>query len=210
LIWVLGITGILLALLGLWGGPAKTASKRRDAEALARKQPTVSDAWDVLSRPLEEELIKIPEHRPWYTPGRDHRFQQGLLLGLGAGLMAASIVVSVMPRPAAQAPQMAAKEPAATAPAPAPAASGGATAAAPTPAPAQQAPKPVNVSFVVNEGDTADVIADNLKAKGLIADPAAFLQKITELGVDTSLKAGTFVIPTNAPLETVIGALTTG
>lgn len=206
-IWILGIAGIALALLGLWGGPAPK-SKRREAEALARKQPTVSDAWDVLARPLEEELIKIPEHRPWYAPSRDRRFQQGLLVGLGAGLMVATVTASLLPRQA-EAPQVATKEPAATAPS-----TPGGTAAkpAPTATPAAQAPapKPVNVSFVIEPGDLPPTVADHLKAQGLIADPNQFLARIAELQVDTSLKAGTFVIPTNAPLDTVISVLTAG
>ena len=206
MIWVLGFAGIALALIGLWGGPAK-ATKRREAEAMARKQPTVSDAWEVLSKPLEEELIKIPEHRPWYAPGGDRRFQQGLLVGLGAGLMVAAVSVSLLPRETTpsktdlasnkQAPaQTTPTQPAAQAPA-----------VTPT-QPQAQPPKPVNINITVEEGEMAPDIADKLKAKGLIADANQFLARVTERGADTSLKAGTFSIPTGATLDAVIDALT--
>ncbi|HWI53480.1 MAG TPA: hypothetical protein VNT01_15165 [Symbiobacteriaceae bacterium] len=204
MIWILGFAGILLTLLGVWGGPTQK-SPRREAEAMARKQPTVSDAWDVLAKPLEEELIKIPEHRPWYTPGSDRRFQQGLLVGLGAGLMVAALTISFAPRQAAP-PQVAVKEP----PAGAPAANQPAPAQTAQPAPTQPAkpPKPVNQNFTVEPGDLAPDIADKLKAAGLIADPKQFLTRVEERGLDTSLKAGTFVIPTGANLDTVIDVLT--
>ncbi|HWI66479.1 MAG TPA: hypothetical protein VNT75_32015 [Symbiobacteriaceae bacterium] len=208
MIWVLGFAGIALALIGLWGGPAKT-TKRREAEAMARKQPTVSDAWEVLSKPLEEELIKIPEHRPWYAPGGDRRFQQGLLVGLGAGLMVAAVSVSFLPREAAPKTDLASNKPA---PAPVQTAptqpAGQAPAAAPTQQPAAPAPTPVNINITVDDGDAASTIADKLKARGLIANTDQFLARVTELGADTSLKAGTFSIPTGAPLDAVIKALT--
>lgn len=208
MIWFLGFAGLGLALLGLWGGPA-VKSKRREAEALARKQPTVSDAWDVLARPLEEELIKIPEHRPWYAPGGDKRFQRGVLVGLGGGLLVAALAVSLVPRELAP-QQIAAKDPAPATPAPTqqqtPTPAG---TPAPAPAPAkQEPPKPVNVNFVVAEGDTADVIADKLKTAGLIADTEQFLKRLASLELDTKLKAGTFVIPTGASIDKVIEVLT--
>lgn len=201
MIWILGFAGILLTLLGVWGGPTQK-SPRREAESMARKQPTVSDAWEVLAKPLEEEMIKIPEHRPWYAPGGDRRFQQGALLGLGVGLMVAALTVSFAPRDAAP-PQVATKEPAAGAPA--------ANQPAPTqtvqPAPTQPV-KPVNQNFTVEPGDLAPDIADKLKTAGLIADPDQFLHRVAERELDTSLKAGTFVIPTGADLDTVIDVLT--
>jgi len=208
-IWILGIAGILLVMLGLWGGPAPK-SKRREAEAMARKQPTVSDAWEVLSRPLEEEIIKIPEHRPWYAPSGDRRFQQGLMVGLGAGLMVLAVTVSLLPRGAAE-PRTAAKEPGVGAPAETDTAPGQPAAPA-SPAPAQPKPAappaPANVSFTVEPGDLPEDIANKLKSAGLIADPDQFLNRVAELGVDTALQAGTFVIPTGAPLDTVIEKLT--
>ncbi|HLN61981.1 MAG TPA: hypothetical protein VK464_10570, partial [Symbiobacteriaceae bacterium] len=89
------------------------------------------------------------------------------------------------------------------APAPAPAAQ-----QQPAAQPAAQAPKPANVTFVVEPGDLATTIAANLKAQGLIADEDAFLSRVSETGADTALKAGTFVVPTGANLDQVIEALT--
>lgn len=210
MIWLLGIFGILLVLLGLWGGPS-LARKRREAEASAKKSPTVAEAWDIISKPLEDEVIKIPAHRPWSVQGGDRRFFRGLFVGLGAGLMVAAVAVSSVPREAAPSPT-ASQEPAGgnatAANTPAPAAG---TAAAPNAAgqtAAQKPAEPANITFVVADGDAASTIAANLKAKGLIADETTFLNRLTELGKDTSLKAGTFVVPTGASIDDVIDVLT--
>lgn len=209
MIWFLGFLGLVLVLLGLWGGPVPRA-KRRDPDTATRKQTTPSEAWDVLARPLEDELIKIPEHRPWYAPGGDKRFQRGLMLGLGAGLLVSALTVTFLPK--AQAPgQVALDEPGGKPAAPAQTPAPGATQPQ-TPAPTQPQPPaptaPVNVNFVVEPGSSADAIASNLKAQGLIADPAAFLKALSDRQLDTSLKAGTFVIPTGASLDKVIEVLT--
>jgi hypothetical protein len=208
-IWVFGILGILLALLGLWGGPS--SAKRREAEAAARKSPTVAEAWEILAKPLEDEVIKIPAHRPWRVLGGDRRFFRGLFVGLGAGLLVAAMALSSLPD--VQPPSVASSEPsgqkdtAAGTPAPA---TGTATAPAQSkpPAAAEPAAKPGNVTFVVEDGDAASTIAANLKKEGLIADENAFLNRLTELGADTMLKAGTFVVPTGASIDDVIKVLT--
>ncbi|HYF75580.1 MAG TPA: hypothetical protein VD973_00455 [Symbiobacteriaceae bacterium] len=212
MIWFLGFLGLVLALLGLWGGPAPRA-KRRETDTVLRKNPTISEAWDVLGTPLQDELIKIPEHRPWYAPGGDKRFQRGLMLGLGAGLLVSALTVTFMPR--GQTPgQVALDGPGGGKPAaPTQTQTPSPTATQPqTPAPTQpQAPAqtaPVTVTFVVDPGSSAGVIADNLKAQGLITDTAAFLNALSAKGLDTSLKAGTFVIPTGATLDRVIEVLT--
>jgi hypothetical protein len=215
MIWFLGFLGLVLALLGLWGGPAPRP-KRRDAEVAASRQPTVSEAWDVLARPLTDELIKFPEHRPWYAPGGDKRFQRGLMLGLGAGLLVSALAVLYVPRP--QVPgQVAANEPggkpAAQTPSPTPTVSPTQTPAqTQTPAPTQpQAPAnpaPVNVTFEVAVGTSGGEIAANLKARGLIADPKAFLDELERRNLSASLQAGTFVIPTGATMDKVIEVLT--
>lgn len=213
MIWFLGFLGLVLALLGLWGGPAPRA-KRREADVAASRQTSPSDAWDVLARPLHDELIRIPEHRPWYAPGGDKRFQRGLMLGLGAGLLVSALTVTFLPK--AQAPgQVATDRPGGTTVAPTqpqtqtPAANKPQTTTPAQPqAPAATAPAPVTVTFVVDPGSSANVIADNLKAKGLIADTAAFLNALQNSGLDRALKAGTFVIPTGATLDKVIEVLT--
>ena len=212
MIWFLGFLGLLLALLGLWGGPAPRA-KRREADTVTRRQPTISEAWDVLGTPLQDELIKIPEHRPWYAPGGDKRFQRGLMLGLGAGLLVSALTVTFMPK--GQTPGLVAlDEPGGGKPAaPTQTQTPSQTATQPqTPAPTQpQAPAqtaPVTVTFVVDPGSSAGGIAENLKAQGLITDTEAFLSALSAKGLDTSLKAGTFVIPTGATLDKVIEVLT--
>jgi hypothetical protein len=198
--WPLLVVGILLALAGLWGGPTP---RRREADASKVKGPAPKggDPWEVITQPIarDEELIKIPERRPWYRPGR---FLRGVMTGLGAGLLVSAAIVAVSPRGAVPPSPQAATE----APKGAPATgAGGGTAAAP---PAQTPPQPANVMFTVDPGDMAPTIAANLKAKGLINDDQAFLSRVAERGVDTLLKAGSFPIPTGATLDQVIDVLT--
>jgi hypothetical protein len=218
-IWILGITGILLTLLGLWGGPARPR-KRREMETLARKQPATPDeAWDILVSPMVDEAIKLPEHKPWYMPGGDRRFMRGVFVGLGAGLMVATVTVSMLPRAVtppttAETEKPTGVETAKNAPpqqAPAtqsPAAVQPATQQPVTQPPTAEAPKPANMTFVVEPGELAPTIAAHLKAQGLIADEQAFLDRVTELGADRALQSGTFVVPTGANMDQVIDALT--
>lgn len=224
MIWLLVSAGILLLLLGLWGGPVPTEAPEPEAAPPAGEQ-AASAAWDVLARPIvhREELIPIPEHRPWYMPGKDRRFLQGLMVGLGSGLLVTAVAVGLFPRTAPQPTQVAANngssvsvpktnEPAPTAQPPAaaepPAAVQPPAATEPAP-PAEQQPSvtPVNITFVIEDGDLAPDIARKLKEAGLIADEQAFLTRVEQLEVDRSLKAGTFVIPTHADLDTVINVL---
>jgi hypothetical protein len=206
-IWFLGLMGIMLLLLGIWGGPARIR-RRRDAEAAAKRQPKPDEAWEILTRPMEDEAIRIPEHRPWYAPGGDRRFQRGVFVGLGAGLMLAAVAVSTVPRPEAEpGPATPAKTPAAQGGG-APATGGQQGGAATTPAkPGAESPKPANKTFTVEEGWAASTIADELKSQGLIEDVAAFVNRVVERQVDVKLKAGTFVVPTGAPLDQVIDSL---
>jgi hypothetical protein len=228
-IWIL--TGCGLALLGynVWIS-RWIAEKEREKENLARAQSTVSDAWEVLTRPIayEEELIKLPPHRPWYMPG-DRRFAQGLSFGLGAGLLIAALAVkAVQPasEPPAEAVSQGALASAAQAPAKVPPAAaggskegaagpGGAAEAAPdgstAAVPAEQEKKSTEqqtVTVVVAEGDLPETVARKLKEAGLIDDERAFLTRLSELGRDTRLQSGTFSIPTPASLDQVIEALT--
>jgi hypothetical protein len=207
--WPLLVVGILLALLGLWGGPAP---RRRERESSRLKGPIPKgDAWDILTQPVvsDEELIKLPERRPWFIPGRAGRFQRGLMLGLGLGLLIAAAIHAWAPRSAATLPPTAAdsatKPPPGTANQPTaskpPTTPGSTTPITPKP------PTPAVVSFVVEYGDMVPTIAANLKAKGLIADDNAFVSRVTERSADTLLKSGTFLIPTGATLDQVIDAL---
>jgi len=211
--WLLLLVGIALMLLGIWGGPGR-ARRRKEVEALARKQHTVSEAWDILTRPIDDQLIKIPEHKPWYVPGGDRRFQQGLLVGLGTGLVIAGMVASTIDRTAVPPNQTAGNKPPTTTTTPPATQPSGQTKPPATTPPATTPPattppaQPANKTFVVESGDLATTIAAKLKAEGLIADEDKFLLRLTELEVDTRLKAGTFVIPTGASVDDVIRALT--
>jgi hypothetical protein len=189
--WLLALMGIILVVLGLWGGP------RRRARAVS--PPAEEDAWQVLNDPIrhdEDELIKIPPDRPWYQAGRESRFAQGLLTGLGVGLIISAFVLMV--KPVAEAPDgLAPAIPPIAAPAP-----------TPDPPPPTPPPTPATVTIQVEPGDLAPIIAARLVQAGLIAEEELFLSRVAEREVDTLLKAGSFVIPTDATLDQVIDRLT--
>ncbi|HEY3367705.1 MAG TPA: hypothetical protein VGK74_21820 [Symbiobacteriaceae bacterium] len=209
--WLLAIIGIVIAGVGLWDRPATAQPGAREG-----KLPESRDeAWAILGQPIEraEELARQGERG-------SRRFRQGLLVGLGTGLVVAWAVMLVMPGPATPLPPRSGREPAGPAAGPAPGvapAPGGATKPGTTPGtaappagttPAAPPPRPANVTFTVEPGDMAPTIAARLKTDGLIADENAFLDRVTERGVDTRLRSGTFVIPTQASLDDVIDALT--
>jgi hypothetical protein len=213
-IWFLVLVGILLIVLGVWGGPRRR--KRPDKASRIPKEATVQEAWEILTSPVEyeEELIKIPEHKPWFVPRGDRRFYQGLLVGLGLGLMAASVLLPFLPRkaapdqaaslpPAGQAgKQPEAQQPAETQkPAENPKPAG-------TQQPAQTTPPKGDVSFTVEPGSSSQEIAAQLKAAGLIKSEQEFLDLLIAYGLETKLKAGTFVIPSDASVDDVIKKLT--
>lgn len=222
-IWFLLLGGLLLIVLGVWGGPQRR--RRADKTSRIPREATVQEAWEILTSPVEyeEELIKIPEHKPWFVPGTDRRFQQGLLVGLGAGLLVAALVYPSLPGKETTEPQVAVnpptqnekpaadKDPASQPP------QGEQPAGQPPQGgqqPAGQSPQtpppptPANVTFTVEPGSPSQEIATNLKAAGLIADEAEFLDLVAAYGVETQLKAGTFVIPTGASVDTIIAKLT--
>lgn len=212
MIWFLVLGGILLILLGVWGGPRRR--KRPDKAGRIPREATVQEAWDILTSPVqyEEELIKIPEHKPWYVPGSDRRFHQGLLVGMGLGLMVAAVLMPFVPRREALPPEQAAADPSPVQVEPKPAQTQPAqTPPAQTPpaeGPAPATPKAANVNFTVDPGSSTQEIAANLKAAGLIADEQTFLELVVASGLETSLQAGTFVIPTGASPEKVLEKLT--
>lgn len=201
--WFLLIIGLVLLAIGLAAGQARPA--KRSKESAVRAGQTVDEAWEIITQPVtrEEELIKIPAQRAWYRIDRGNKFQHGLLTGLGAGLLVAAAVSVAMPRPEAAPPrdEVAKEQPPAPAPVPVPV-----EPVAPKPEP----PPPVaaNITFSVEPGELPPTIAERLKEKGLIEDENVFLRRLEERRVDVLLKAGTFVIPTQATLDQVIDALT--
>lgn len=200
--------GILLIVLGVWGGPRRR--QRQEKSTRIPKEATVQEAWDILTSPVEyeAEIIKIPEHKPWFVPSKDRRFQRGLLVGLGLGLGVAALVAPLLPRTAAPQGEVASTPPPAAEPGKTGTTTPAPSTTEPPAQPPQPAPKPANQTFVVEPGSPSQSIAASLKAAGLIADEQAFLDRIAALGVETQLKAGTFVIPTGASLDDVINELT--
>ena len=101
MIWFLLAAGLLLIVLGVWGGPA--TRRRPDKSERIPREATVQEAWDILTSPVQydDELIKIPDHRPWFLPGGDRRFQRGLLVGFGAGLLLSALLLPLIAPPAA-------------------------------------------------------------------------------------------------------------
>jgi len=66
------------------------------------------------------------------------------------------------------------------------------------------------VTFEIEQGQGLKDIAENLKEKGLIKSPIAFILKARSMGAATSLRYGTFVLNEGAGLETLIKQLTSG
>lgn len=195
--WLLVVAGTLLAGLGLLSYMVSRRKQREEEEALARAKPTAEEAWAIISRPLPQGERHV----------RKGGFRYGMMVGAGAGLLLIAGALVLFPGQAAQpeADQLGA-EPAPSAP---PAVVTPPASEPPTTEPAPPAPpKPANVTFVVETGELAPDIAAKLKAARLIADEDAFLGRVAERGVDTLLKAGTFVIPTDATLDQVIDSLT--
>lgn len=234
MIWFLLVLGVLMIVLGVWGGPLRR--KRAEKSSRVPKDATVQEAWDILTSPVQydEELIKIPEHRPWFIPGTDRRFIQGVLVGLGSGLLVAALAVTfldgpVVPPPTNPPGQTAANDP--TTSNPAPAAPGTANSEPTTPttptdndptAPetpaetpaepgegdAEPTGEPDEVTFTIEPGSSSQDIAAAVKGVGLVATEKEFLDRVAELGVETSLQAGTFTIPTDATIDEVVAQLT--
>lgn len=222
MIWFLLLLGTLLVFVGVWGGPRLSRqAAEKDRETKGRKDP-----WEVLTEPLpqDDELIRLPEQRPWYLPGGDRRFQQGLLVGLGAGLMVAGLV-TLLPQgsPEAGQPGTVVEEPGPVAVGDKPDGQGASVPGATEEPAGNKDEKPAgqeepagesggqatgDVRFTIEEGELPSTVAANLRAQGLIADENAFLDRVTELGMDTSLRAGSFLIPAGADLDEVIAALT--
>lgn len=181
----------------------------------------MQEAWNILTSPVqyEDELIKIPDNKPWRVAGKDRRFNQGLLVGLGLGLVVTTFLVPFLPGKAltdAQAGAETPKNQAATKPngENAPQGDTGSQVqqpptTAPEPAPTPEPPPaPAVVSFVVEEGSSSQEIAAHLKQLGLIQDEQAFLNQVTASGKETALKAGSFELPQGASLDVVIQKLT--
>lgn len=230
--WFLLLLGLLLILLGVWGGPSRRP--RPDKTSRIPREATVQEAWDILTSPVEydDELIKIPEHRSWFLPGSDRRFHQGVAVGLGAGLLVAAIALPFMAKPVAPGNDLAqlnnppgtTQQGAGSTQPPAGEKPEGSGAAQPptsgsnqgekSPAgdqsqPPKQPEAPAkDVEFIIEPGSASQEIAAALEAAGLISSEQAFLDKVAEMGVETSLKAGTFTIPAGASLERIIGELT--
>lgn len=182
--WPLVVAGLILLGVGLFGLPMIKGKQERPAE------PSKEEAWDILARPVE------------HTQGP--RFQQGLLTGLGIGLLIGGAAVAwtlwSTPSPsAAKTPPIASQDENASAPEKDSATSDDAE--------TEEAETPTPTTFEIEEGSTAPVIAERLTAAGLVESEEAFLDRVHERGVDTYLRAGTFSIPAEASLDQVIDAL---
>lgn len=214
--------GILLIVVGIWGGPRRR--EKPDKTSRIPREATVQEAWEILISPVEydEELIKIPEDRPWYLPGGDRRFWQGLLVGLGSGVLAMALLVRLAPgivqqqAPPENPPGQVAVEPEPGNPEappeepgePEPQVPAGPEEPAEPEAPAGPEAPPAEITVVIEPGSLSWDIAAALKEAGLIADEQEFLDRVAELGVETSLQAGTFTFPSGVTIDEIIAALT--
>jgi hypothetical protein len=64
--------------------------------------------------------------------------------------------------------------------------------------------EPEQILVEVPSGTSAQGIADILLSRGLIENKEEFIQKAIELGLDTQLKSGEFLIDNNATLEEIL------
>lgn len=222
MIGFLMVLGILLIVVGVWGGPRRR--QRPDKTSRIPREATVQEAWEILVSPVEydEELIKIPEHRPWYVPGGDRRFWQGLLVGLGAGVLVMTLLVrftggfflvdsppgqvAVEPGPSENPEPSEPTEPPANPEQP------GVPEEPVTPAepeePETPPAPPAEITVVIEPGSLSGDIAAALREAGLIADEQAFLDRVEELGVETYLQAGSFTFPSGTTIDEIIARLT--
>ncbi len=65
------------------------------------------------------------------------------------------------------------------------------------------------VEFYIKKGSNSYNIADGLIEKGLIKDKQAFIDRLYELDKSGKAQAGTFYIPENADIDTIIKIITT-
>lgn len=221
MIWFLLVVGLLLVVLGVWGGPVPR--RRADKAARIPREATVQEAWDILTSPVQydEELIKIPEDRPWFLPGNDRRFYRGLLMGFGGGLLVAALLLPFFG--GRQAPQTPSGEqgpeqqepgtasPGPTEPSPGeqePGTSGSEEQPPETPGTTTgPADEPAEITVTVESGSSSQDIAALLKNADLIADEEDFLSVVGQLGVETRLQAGTFNIPKGASVIEIVNML---
>lgn len=211
--WLLVLAGLLVMILGLWGGLAPRRWRKESVPPPA-KDADKDEAWQILARPIDYTAGARPVERTALLRGPgDGQFRRGMVAGVGAGLVLAGVAVAYIPVLAPQgrlagetAPPSTAAPTTPTTPAPT-AQKPGTTPSATTP-PAPAPAKPAKVTFVVDDGDMPPTVASKLKAAGLIADEGQFLSRLAERGVDTALKSGTFTIPSGASLDQVIDVLT--
>lgn len=72
----------------------------------------------------------------------------------------------------------------------------------------QQSDKPEKYSVYINPGSTGDQIADLLISVGLVESRHQFLSAVSAAGAESKLKAGNFIIPSNATPAEVVAILT--
>ncbi len=64
--------------------------------------------------------------------------------------------------------------------------------------------------FIIESGETALTVADNLQAQGLISDARLFSQLLRYNGIDTKLQAGSYQLRRNMTMKEIGGALYRG
>ena len=183
MLWLLLLAGTVLVVAGAWWGSGPHTVPRR-AEPDGPADLSAPEAWAILTRPVK---MAVEERR-------QRRFVPGLLVGIGSGLVVMALVMLALPTPTRVRPPLQADGKVAPP-----------EGVVRTPAPD---PKPLTLTFVVEDGEAAPTIAAKLHGAGLITDEEAFLRRVVDRRVDTRLKAGTFIISTGATLDEVIDSLT--
>lgn len=65
------------------------------------------------------------------------------------------------------------------------------------------------IEFIINPGDTAEIIAANLEDQEIIKNKNVFLKIVAELGLTRKLRSGKFFLKTNSNIDEIVAKLQT-
>jgi len=71
-----------------------------------------------------------------------------------------------------------------------------------------ETPAPTNITVTIPSGTNGDGIAQLLMGYGLIAQKSDFINAVALAGADRKLKAGTFIVPSNATPSQIVSIIT--
>lgn len=195
--WLLLALGLGLVVWGLWGPHAPVPPRAGEGEEVqGDDKERRQSAWRVLTKPVNTERGLAERRRT--------QLIRTVSAGAGACLLIASVLVGNFEAGdrGDAAPPTTANPPATTGPV-----AQHPPTTEPEPPPA---PKPAGdeVLLTIESGQVASEIAESLLNLGVIADEAAFLNRLEERELESALQIGEFPLRTGMTLDEVIDALT--